>query len=468
MSVFTQSSPLASIEPVKVARSLLANRFVTPDKARGLWTWRGMVLEWFGGQWVVRDHEWLEASVWLALEDAYHEVTTPTGREVRRFAPTPAKVDGVLTALTHVSRLPNERIPCWVEGKGPDPDYLVTFRDKVVDARTGESSDRTERWVEPTVIPVDLRTDAGCPRWRRCLDEWSEGREDWIDLLQRMFGYCLLGHRKYAKWFLLHGKVRGGKGTVCGVLRRMLGRAYVGTSLEDLARPFGLHGLQNARVLSIGEVSEIKGPEAEAACRVLKQVLGRDPMVIDVKYHQPLRDVVVEAVPIMQANEIPKLPNKGLGLSSKMVPIPFNVSFIGREDHHLADVLEGELQGIAAWALEGAMKVARTEASTDRFPLTREGESLIEEYTTANNPVDDFLEEHFVRSKNGFAASSVIYARWESWVRKTGARRLSARKLIQHLKESSSWDLSSVRVGKSGMRGLSGLVAVPLEGGSRS
>ena len=59
MTVFTGSRPLTNIEPAKVARSLLAHQFVTPNKLIGLWVWRGIVLEWFGGQWVVRDREWL-------------------------------------------------------------------------------------------------------------------------------------------------------------------------------------------------------------------------------------------------------------------------------------------------------------------------------------------------------------------------------------------------------------------------
>lgn len=462
MTVFTDSRPLTSIEPAKVARSLLANQFVTPNRLIGLWVWRGIVLEWFGGQWVIRDREWLESALWLALEDAYYEVQTTTGKEVRRFAPNPAKIEGVLSALVHIARLPNDKIPCWTGTPLVDPDYCITFKDAIVDLKSGAAHERTEEWIEPVVIPVEWDPNAKCPTWMRCLNEWSEGRPEWITLIQRMFGYCLMGHRKYAKWFLLHGKVRGGKGTVCGVLRKLIGKSFIGTSLEDLARPFGLYGIEHARVLSIGEVAEIRGQEAEASCRVLKQILGRDPMTIDIKYQSPLRDVVAECVPIMQANEIPKLPNKGMGLSSKMVPIPFNVSFLGRENHHLSDDLQDEMPGIAAWAVQGAMALANEPRPEMRFPLTRDGITLLEEYTSANNPVDDFMEEYFVPDKNGFVPSSVIYARWEMWVKRTGARRHSPRKLTQYLKEGSSWQLVNARIGKSGARGLQGLRAVPI------
>lgn len=457
MSIFTTSSPLASIEPVKVARALLASRFATPSRGRGLWIWKGNVLEWFGGQWVLRDREWMEGAVMLALEDAHYAVQSSTGTEVRRFAPNPHKVDAVVKGLWTVARLPHERLPCWVGGSGMEGRTWITFRDKIVDAATMEVVDRDERWIEPTVLPVDWDPSARCPTWDRCLQEWSSGDPSWVELVRRMFGYCLMGHALHAKWFLLHGKVRGGKGTMMGVLRDLLGRAYMGSSLEDLARPFGLWGLERARVLSIGEVAEVKGAEAETACRVLKQIVGRDPMAIDVKYHEPLRDVVVDAVPIMQANEIPKLPNKGLGLSSKMVPIPFRVSFLGREDHLLIDKLRSELPGIAAWAVGGAHALEGESDPSRRFPLTEDGASVLEDYASANNPVDDFLETHFEPTPNAFTASSVIMARWDEWCKATGARRMGMRTLIHHLREHATWGLEKARLGEGGPRGLRGL-----------
>lgn len=457
MNHFTASSPLVSIEPVKVARSLLHSRFATPSGNQGLWVWKGNVLEWFGGQWVVRDKDWLEGAVWLGLEDAHFVVQTSTGTEVRRFAPTPTKVDAVVRALWTVARLPYERLPVWSGDARLEAFRCLSFKDRVVDAKTLECVDRTERWIDPFVIPVDYDENAGCPTWMRCLNEWSDNDAEWIRLVQRMFGYCLMGHSLYAKWFLLHGKVRGGKGTMTTVLRELLGRAYMGSSLEDLARPFGLWGLERAKVLSIGEVAEVKGTDAETACRVLKQIVGRDPLVIDIKYQTPLVDVVSDAVPIMQANEIPRLPNKGMGLSSKMVPIPFRVSFLGREDHLLADKLRSELAGIAVWALAGAHELENETRAADRFPLTSGGAELMDDYTTANNPVDEFLEVNFERVPNGFVASSVLSARWDEWVRQVGGRRMSIRSLIQHLREHSSWGLEKARKGDGGPRGLEGL-----------
>jgi putative DNA primase/helicase len=460
MSAKTTMQSLDSTEPIKVARWLLSSRFRTPQGRIGLWVWRGSILEWFGGQWLVRSRDWLESAVWLALEDATYTVQTTTGTVRKRFAPTPMKVDGVIRALKQVALLRYEHLPAWAsdDETGIDPLRTMSFLDVIVDVKTLNVMPRDERWIQPHVLPVYLSDqDVGCPTWLRCLDEWGNGCDQWKTLVQRMFGYCLTAHSLYAKWFLLHGKVRGGKGTMTTVLRKLLNKAYMGTSLEDLARPFGLLGLESAKVLSIGEVAEIRGTEAETACRVLKQIVGRDPLVIDVKYEHAIRDVISNAIPIMQANEIPKLPNKGMGLSSKMVPIPFNVSFLGREDHRLIEKLEAELPAIASWALKGAYELEQEKDPSKRFPLTKDGLSILEDYRIANNPVDDFLEEHFERAPNGFVASSVIGSRWKDWADANGARQMSFRVLMQHLKEHSSWELEKGRMGSGGPRGLKGL-----------
>ena len=99
----------------------------------------------------------------------------------------------------------------------------------------------------------------------------------------------------------------------------------MGTSLDDLAGDFGLDGLEHSRVLCISEVSELEGKSGERATRVLKNVLGEDPLTINAKFKRQMRNVLIGAAPMMQANEIPLLPNKGRGLSSKMLVLPFEI-----------------------------------------------------------------------------------------------------------------------------------------------
>jgi phage/plasmid-associated DNA primase len=271
-------------------------------------------------------------------------------------------------------------------------------------------------------------------------------------------GYSMMSHRRYAKWMLFHGKIRAGKGTIGTVMRWLVGgTGFVGKSLDEIAGSFGLDGLEFARVLCISEVSELDSREGEVAVRVLKNVLGRDPISINAKYKRQMRNIVVNAAPWMQANEIPQLPNKGRGLSGKMLVLPFERSFEGKEQHNLMDVLKGELAGIAVWALHGAI---RLEAADDRekFTPTESGKQVVRDYHLTNNPFDYFLEARFVKNRDGAVANEIVRREWKDWCRTNNVKlHVADNQLVSKLATESSWDLAKIRKGAEGSRVLSGL-----------
>ena len=458
MTSRTQTPTLASQEPMQVARYLLRTRFSTPNKRNGLWFWRGNFYEWYGECWQKREREWVESALWVSLEDSMFSQATPTGQKQTRYAPNIPKVQGVMRALQAIQTLPHHKSPLWLTApQTKDTRTLVSFSDKVLDAKTGKSFLRDETFFDPHVIPCTFNPEATCPRWDKCLEEWSGGDKEWVLLLQRMFGYCLLPHRDYSKWFLMYGKIRGGKGTIMSILKALLGEGYMGTCLEDIAGQFGLWGIEQARVMAINEVSEISNREGEAACRVIKSIVGKDPISINRKFEQPLRNVVVDAVPIMQSNQIPRLPNKGLGLSGKMVLLPFTVSFVGRENFRLSDQLMEELPGIAYWAWKGSLALEAEEDPKSKFKMPERSNALIDEYHTVNNPIDEFLISRFDVAEGGFVSSDSLYAQWQDWGKGLRLPPLSQNQLIYKLVQDSTWNLTRRRLGSGGRRGLRGL-----------
>ena len=455
----SSTSVLSSPEPMQVARHLLRTRFSTPNNRNGLWYWRGVFYEWYGEEWKPRTLEWVESSLWNSLENLTFQSINNGVVSQTRFAPNLSKVQNVLRAIQACSTLANERVPVWLGDENtPSLRHSVSFQDVIVDCKTGSVRDRSDAWFDPHVLPVSYEDGHEPPHtWLRCLDEWSGGDEQWKGLLQRMFGYCLLPHREYAKWFLFYGKIRGGKGTIMSVLKALMREGYMGTCLEDIAGQFGLWGIEQARVMAINEVSEISNREGEAACRVLKSIVGRDPISINRKYEPPLRNVVVDAVPIMQANEIPKLPNKGQGLSSKMVVLPFTVSFLGREDYGLLGKLLKELPSIARWAVDGAIEVEAESEPSKKFVMPDAAQETVEEYTTVNNPYDEFLEDLFEVSDSSFTASKVVYENWKRWAKGIKVSPVSQAQFIHKLLQDSTWNLVKHRLKNGGARGLKGL-----------
>ena len=233
----------------------------------------------------------------------------------------------------------------------------------------------------------------------------------------------------------------------------------MGTSLDDLAGDFGLDGLEQSKVICVSEVSELDGKQGEKATRVLKNILGQDPITVNIKFKRQIRNVLVNAAPIVQANEIPMLPNKGRGLSSKMLVLPFDVSFEGKENPYLLDGLLEELPGIAAWAVEGARKIENESNPPLRFPMPDRASDAIRLYHIQNNPFDHFLEERFVRSPKGFVATEMVWFQWQDWIRANGIRGINVARnqIAMKIEAQSSWGVYRSRPSADSKRGLSGL-----------
>jgi putative DNA primase/helicase len=452
---------MGSPEPMKVAGDLLRHSFCTPSKKRGLWNYNGSYYQWYGNQWRIRDDVWLEDMLWTLLEDAHCRVTTPQGEQVLRFQPNKQKVENVSRAIAAKTKIPHSGVPVWLGHDAPFPaERGIGFEDVVVDPKTGSVVTRTEDWFDPVTLPVAYDPEATCPLWLQSVSEWGNGDVQWGDLLQRWMGYCLMSHRKYAKWLLMYGKVRSGKGTIARVLQSLIGRdCYMGTSLDDLAGDFGLDGLEQSKVLCISEVSELDGKQGERATRVLKNILGQDPITVNIKFKRQIRNVMVNAAPIVQANEIPMLPNKGRGLSSKMLVLPFDVSFEGRENPHLIDGLLEELPGIASWCAEGARKIEQEMDPLKRFSMPDRASDAIRLYHIQNNPFDHFLEERFVRSPGGFVSTEMVWYQWQDWLRVNEIRnvRVARNQIAMKIEAQSSWGVYRSRPTADSKRGLSGL-----------
>jgi len=167
--------------------------------------------------------------------------------------------------------------------------------------------------------------------------------------------------------------------------------------------------------------------------------------------------VTVDAVPIMQANEIPKLPNKGQGLSSKMVVLPFTVSFLGREDYGLLSKLLKELPAIARWAVQGAIDLEQEPDPRLKFIMPDAAQETVEEYTTVNNPYDEFLQDLFEEASGAFVGTKVVYENWKNWSKNLKIQQVSQAQFIHKLLQDSTWNITKHRIKNGGARGLRGL-----------
>lgn len=446
---------MKSEESMHVARDFVKDQFPTPGGGPGLWFHAGEYLAW-KDRWVVRGEEELRGALWLWLENAHF--ATPDG--TRRFMPTGRSVSDVMDAMRAVTACRWATLPMWTKQPGdsvplPSPATCIAFRDVVVSVGGGviRTFPRDERWLDVSMVDQDWEPGAECPRWGRALEEWGEGDARWGELLRRMMGYCLMGKREYAKWFLLQGKSRGGKGVICRTLRKLVGdQAWFSSSISALAGRFGLDGVQHARVMSVPEVSLDDFSSRQRVAQIMKEIVGGDEMSIDVKFQRQKRNVRVKAVPVLSGNMIPQLSNEAQSLSGKMVVLPFTRTFLGTEQFDLEEELDRELAGIAAWAVEGARRLEAEGGRGWEEPAAAETVRL--RFRIENNPFDAFLEARCVKEPEGFVPTAMLWREFQDWQDRNGVKMVVPRNYFAAKLESGcTWDIhrSKRRVGDRGV-----------------
>lgn len=224
-----------------------------------------------------------------------------------------------------------------------------------LDVRTGRlrSARRTDLITKRS--PVAWDEDARAPSWEAFLAEAQPERAI-RDFLQRLMGYCLTGVIREHIFPINHGGGRNGKGTFANAIMRMMGdyAAQVPTELlmmkQGEAHPAERAMLMGLRFASASETEE--GRPFNVA--LIKQLTGGDP--ISARF---MRENFFTFMPThklwVSVNPAPVVREMTVAIWSRLILIPWGVSFAGREDTGLGDRLAAEAPGILRWAAEGAL-----------------------------------------------------------------------------------------------------------------
>jgi putative DNA primase/helicase len=467
MTIGTKERPLSSEEPMKIGREALYTIFRTAGDKQGLvWRQEGF-WQWYGGRWIQRTNKEVEDQLWHWLEDAWVTDPDPERSGCKRYGPTKMGIEQVRRALEAITATPVRAAPFWIDPIGKpkfDSRYVWAFQDVLVDvkasAEKGEwvTYKRDEVWFDPVILPCAFNPEAECPTWMKTVEIWGEGDPVWTERLERTLGSLVNPARVWGKWFLFFGKPRAGKGVCTRLLNKAIGYpGFYGTDMRSMSGGFGLAGIESARVWSIAEVHDMEKGDGDTVASIVKRIVGQDPLSVNRKYKDATANVIAPAGVLMQSNEIPRLPNKGRGMSSKMVPIVFSLSFENKEDTELEDRLEAELPGILLRWIKACIRLVQERDAAKRFPLDEKGREAISLYNAHNSPMDSMLEEMFVENVDGFVELETVWKIVKAWERKVGIPiRIAYNQLGLRLEKESGWGIRRGRASNCD-RGLWGL-----------
>lgn len=193
-------------------------------------------------------------------------------------------------------------------------------------------------------LNVDYIHGAACPQVTKFLTK-ATTLDDGQDQVAQIWDTAsqLLDTRTPAKALSLAGPPRAGKGTFSRLLEEIVPeplRCSVGLRAlsEDSHSSAGLYG---KRLNVIGEAEQVYIEDTST----FNRAFGEDPITANPKYQQPF-DFYNSALWVMLQNDLPQIADSSGAFVSRLTPIQFTESHVGREDRGLGERLLTELPGI--------------------------------------------------------------------------------------------------------------------------
>ena len=238
------------------------------------------------------------------LRESDEDGKVPTTHKV-----TTTLVRNVINALHGECLVQSEQSPpCWLGGSDRDASTLLALRNGILDLANDSFEPATPEFFTLNALSFDYDLNAGKPvEWLKFLDSLWPGDPESIACLQDWFGYLLTPDTRQQKMLMLIGPRRSGKGTICRVLKELVGeRNYAGPTLGSLAQNFGLSSLLDKLVGCISDARLSGRTDTAVVVERLLSITGEDSIDIDRKH----KSIVTTKLPtrfVLVSNELPKL-----------------------------------------------------------------------------------------------------------------------------------------------------------------
>ncbi len=160
--------------------------------------------------------------------------------------------------------------------------HIISFKDFDFDFRQGaiiEGKDPEKYFTYAKNITMK-ELEQNTPVFDQLLADITQGSEDFRRYLLQMMGILISGENRTNSAFVLFGVAKNGKSLILKLVEHIIGKEFVASRrIESFNKQFGLEGLQNAKLVTCGEIDVTKPVNFE----VVKSITGNDTVEIEGK-----------------------------------------------------------------------------------------------------------------------------------------------------------------------------------------
>jgi putative DNA primase/helicase len=292
----------------------------------------------------------------------------------------------------------------------------------------------TPRWFNLSCLGFPFDENAKAEKWQTFLVDVFDGDAERIALLQEFIGLCLTPDTSYQKILMMVGPKRSGKGTIMRVLTELLGPdAVCAPTLGSLTDGFGMSQLYAKTVCMFPDASLGHRTDSMKVLEILKSVSGEDRVSVNRKNLPYLTNVRLQVRFIITVNELPRFSDAAGALESRLLLLPFENSYVGREDRQLENKLRAELPGILNFALRGLHRL-RTNGV---FTATCKATELLSSYRRMTAPTAAFVEDRCTIGADSRVACADLYGAWKEWCSANGHEPGAMATFGEHLRAAT-------------------------------
>ncbi len=376
--------------------------------------WQEACYRWTDGVYTPITWPFLQSDVVRQLAARYSHITTAVTKNVMMHIRSQTSVD-------------NGTVPgTWLRGSNRSLDRrntLVTKQGIVQLDQLWAGQDyklsSTPDFFNTSCLQAEFDPEASPPkRWLSFLDEIFGGDKESIEVVQQWMGLMLVPDTRFQKIFFMIGPPRSGKGTICNVIREILGNENVAApSLSSLSANFGLAPLVGKSVAIVSDARLGGRSDQQALVERMLSISGEDVQTIDRK-NLPHLTTQLTARLMVVTNELPRLNEASGALVNRLVLVKTKKSFVGKEDTGLESQLKSESSGILKWAIDGLRQLR----VSGRFVVPSRSNEMLKTFCDLSSPVQAFIDERCQVCPGCTVSKQELYLAYQAWCELNGQK----------------------------------------------